>query len=258
MAYKFVDQRRFRELASLGDAAGAAVERLGSVARAADDDSRVVTFVFSDGTVDRMGDVIDPYGWDTSAFKKNPICLWAHDATSPPIGKVQRTYVSADRFMGDIEFASAETFPFADQIYRLVVDGFVKAVSVGFTPIEWDWADSKERPTGIDFKRQELLEISVVPIPANANALIEARAKSWRRGSAVLAERASPAPSVFSYAGTLQDRKNQLHHDHPGLAPSAQIECQIRAMTHIGPPDTPSGRREWIDTLRRLHRRALR
>jgi HK97 family phage prohead protease len=175
---QYVDQRQFRELAGRGDTAGAAVAHLGSVARAANNGSRVITFCFSDGSVDRMGDIIDPYGWDTSAFKKNPICLWAHDATSLPIGRVRRTYVSADRFMGDIEFASAETYPFADQIYRLVVDGFVKAVSVGFIPIEWDWADTKDRPTGIDFKRQELLEISVVPVPANANALVEARARA--------------------------------------------------------------------------------
>jgi hypothetical protein len=34
---------------------------------------------------------------------------------------------------------------------------------------------------GIDFKRQELLEFSVVPVPANANALIEARSYRGQR-----------------------------------------------------------------------------
>jgi hypothetical protein len=61
-----------------------------------------------------------------------------------------------------------------------VVDGFIKAGSVGFLPVEWRFADSKDRPFGMDFLKQQLLEFSIVPAPANANALIEAR--SWRGG----------------------------------------------------------------------------
>ena len=53
----------------------------------------------------------------------------------------------------------------------------MKAVSVGFNPLEWNFVQSKERPFGIDFIKQELLEISPCPVPCNANALIEARAK---------------------------------------------------------------------------------
>jgi HK97 family phage prohead protease len=220
---QYVDARRFRELVRDGDAAGVAVERLGSVARAANNGSRVITFCFSDGSTDRMNDRIDPYGWDTSAFQKNPVCLWAHDATAPPIGRVRRTYISGDRFMGDIEFASAETYPFADQIYRLVVDGFVKAVSVGFLPIEWQWADDdKSRPGGINFERQELLEISVCPIPANANALVQAAVKSLARRHSAPTIR-PPALSTLSYAGTLQQRQALLHFEHPKIERDAAI-----------------------------------
>jgi hypothetical protein len=38
---------------------------------------------------------------------------------------------------------------------------------------------------GIDFKRQELLEFSIVPVPANANALIEARAYGGSRDPSI-------------------------------------------------------------------------
>jgi HK97 family phage prohead protease len=198
---KFVDQRTFHKLASAGDTSGAAVEHLGSVTRATDNGSRVVTFCFSDGSVDRVGDRIDPHGWDLTSFRSNPVCLWAHDSSSPPIGRVRRTYVANSRLMGEIQFASAETYPFADQIYRLVVDGFVNAVSVGFLPLDWKWADDDDRH-GINFERQELLEISVVPVPANAHALIEA--KSWRRGAA------TPALSTLSFAGTARQRRFDL------------------------------------------------
>jgi hypothetical protein len=79
--------------------------------------------------------------------------------------------------MGDIEFAPLETYAFADTIFQLTRNGFINAVSVGFNPLEWTFVNDKDRPYGIDFKRQELVEISICPVPCNANALIEARAK---------------------------------------------------------------------------------
>jgi HK97 family phage prohead protease len=256
---EFLSQRQFHEIAGRGTAAGAAVERLGRVVRAPDDGSRVVSFCFSDGSVDRMGDVINPQGWDTAAFKRNPVCLWAHDATAPPIGKVRRTYVSGDRFVGDIEFAAPETYEFADTIYRLVQEKFINAVSVGFMPIEWSWSEDKSRPGGIDFERCELLEISVVPIPANANALIEARAtKSWGRSYARTAARSAPVPTPLSYAGTAAMRQAAFSHDHPDSSETARTEAQIRTITRIGPSNTAAGRRQWIEALWRLHKRVSR
>ena len=151
---------------------------LSGVPKAYDDGSRRVRFVFSDGSVDRMGDTIDPSGWDTGPFLKNPVALWAHDSSQPPIGRASNVFVEDGALAGDIEFAPPETYAFAETIYRLVVGKFINAVSVGFLPIEYDWAEDEEnRPWGLDFKLQELLEISVVPVPANANALATARSK---------------------------------------------------------------------------------
>lgn len=144
---------------------------------AVDDGARKIRWCFSDGTVDRMGDTIDPNGWDLVSFMRNPVALWAHDSSQPPIGRASNVTVDGGKLMGDIEFAPAQTYAFADTIYRLARDGYISAVSVGFKPIEFKWANEDEREWGIDFQRQELLEISVVPVPANANALIDARAK---------------------------------------------------------------------------------
>jgi len=205
---KFLSREEFHALARHNAAAGAALERLGSVSRATDDGSRVITFCFSDGSVDRVGDTIDPYGWELSAFKANPVCLWAHDSSSPPIGRVIRTYISADRLMGQVQFASADVYPFADQVYKLVKNGFINSVSVGFTPIEWEWADNRQG--GIDFTRQELLEISVVPVPANSHALVESAVKSLAQRGAALAEHSTLTLSTHSFAGTARDRRWQL------------------------------------------------
>jgi len=174
-----LDQDAFRTAARAGQAAGAGVTRsCGKVVGAVDGKPRVCRFVFSDGSVDRMGDRIDPAGWETQEFEKNPVALWAHDSNQPPIGRVIAVWSDGTRLLGDIEFIPAETYDFADLIYRLVVGKWLNAVSVGFLPIDYKFADDDEgRPWGIDFQRQSLLEISVCPVPANANALIEARAK---------------------------------------------------------------------------------
>jgi HK97 family phage prohead protease len=146
--------------------------------KAMDAGTRTIRFCFSDGSVDRMGDTIDPNGWRINDFMANPVALWAHDSSAPPIGRASNVLVEDDRLMGDITFADLETYAFADTIYRLLLGKFVNAVSVGFLPVEYKWADDEDgRPWGIDFKVQDLLEISVCPVPANPNALNEARSK---------------------------------------------------------------------------------
>ena len=143
---------------------------------------RTLRFCFSDGSVDRAGDQIEVDGWDLDSFEKNPVALWAHDSSSPPIGRAAEVGVVGKRLMGDIEFAKVEDYPFADTIYRLCKGKFINAVSVGFLPIDWQWSTDKERPFGIDFQKQELLEITVCPVPCNANALAEARSKGIDTG----------------------------------------------------------------------------
>ena len=142
-----------------------------------EDTDRTLRFCFSDASVDRMGDTISVDGWDLTDFNRNPVALWAHDSYMPPVGTASRVGPEGQRLMGDITFADAETYSFADTIYRLLKGKFLRAVSVGFMPIEYSYVESSDRPWGIDFKKQTLLEISVCPIPANPNALGEARAK---------------------------------------------------------------------------------
>lgn len=175
-AIGYVDIAAFRRAAREKNRLRAALYR-GSVAepRALDDQPRTVRFCFSDGSVDRMGDTIDPAGWLTHSYMKNPVALWAHDSSAPPIGRSSNLMVEDLRLMGDITFAEPEVYPFAETIYRLVMGKFLNAVSVGFLPLEYDWSEDDDREWGLDFTQQELLEVSVCPVPANGNALAEAR-----------------------------------------------------------------------------------
>lgn len=137
--------------------------------------------------------------WQLDNFKRNATILWAHAYSQPPVGRATRVWVENRKLMVGVRFADAETYQFADTIFRLYLGGYLRAVSVGFLPHEWEKAQDQEtRPYGLDFTRVELLEVSCVPVPANASALVAASAagintaplKSWARG--ILADGSSP------------------------------------------------------------------
>lgn len=210
---KFLSQREFHDAAGRGRAKGGAlVCPSATVLRTADDGSRIVPWVLSNQDVDRMGDTINPNGWDLTAFRANPVVLFAHDSNAPPIGRMRNVRSDGMRLIGDVEFAGPEVYDFADSIFRLVRGGFLKAGSVGFLPTKWQWSDDKDRPGGIDFIEQELLEFSIVPCPALPSALIDdqgrsidtARASDWMNRRSVGGARflsAAAAAELRSHGG---------------------------------------------------------
>ena len=188
---KFVDQAAFRDLARRGVPAGIGVRTDAFVLKTPSGNSRIVPWVLSDGSVDRGGDTVNPNGWDTKAFARNNVVLWSHDSSQPPIGCATNVHSDGTRLLADIEFAAPEVSSFAETIFQLVKGGFVKAGSVGFIPIDYDFSTDPKRPMGIDFKKQELLEFSICSVPANANAL--ARAKSFNAAPASRPKHHHPA-----------------------------------------------------------------
>lgn len=174
MPQKLFSTDAFRAAVKLGERPDGTVFRF-STAEPETVATRTKRFVFSDGSVDHSDDVINPKGWNLAVFNKNPVALFSHMSWDPPIGRASGVGVVGDKLVGDIEFATAETYDFADTIYRLVDGGFLKAVSVGFKPDDWSFSSDKDRPYGIDFNKQTLLEISICPVPCNPNALSEAR-----------------------------------------------------------------------------------
>ena len=135
-----------------------------------------VSFIASTATADRYGDTIDQAGWMTDAYEKNPVLLWAHSYSTPPVGKVGALDKSGDLKATACEFTPAEMHPFGAQVGAMVKAGFLNTVSVGFLPLEWEERyDEGGRFLGYHFKRMELLEISVVPVPANPQALLEGK-----------------------------------------------------------------------------------
>jgi HK97 family phage prohead protease len=130
----------------------------------------VATFIASDSSQDRMGDVIDQSGWQLSAFRRNGVILFAHDSGSLPVGKATSIGVVNDKLMVTVRFAATGM---GRAVAGMVSDGFLKAVSVGFAPVSFKFSGDPARKGGIDFAQAELLEISIVPVPANPNALLQ-------------------------------------------------------------------------------------
>ena len=139
-------------------------------------------YVLSDETPDRMGDVIMADGWDLTDFRKNPVALFGHQSSLPPIGKWKNLRIVDKQLRGYLELADAGTSPRIDEIRKLVDADILRAVSVGFRPKE-----SRPRPEsdyGVFFTKSELMETSLVSVPANPNAL--AIAKSLNISSATI------------------------------------------------------------------------
>ncbi len=129
-------------------------------------------FCISCEAEDRDGDILVAKGCDSRHFMKNPVILWAHDYSGLPIGRAKSLSATMDnRLLADIEYAPT---PFAEQVRTLVKAGFLKATSVGFNPLEAEDRMTSKGDVGRRYTRWELLEVSIVPVPSNPSALVEA------------------------------------------------------------------------------------
>jgi HK97 family phage prohead protease/HK97 family phage major capsid protein len=129
-------------------------------------------FVLSDETPDRMDDVIMSDGWNLENFKKNPIALFGHRSDFP-IGKWRNLRVEDKQLKGYLQLAPKGTSPRIDEIRTLVEADILRSVSVGFIPLEDQ--PRKESKWGSIFTKCELIETSLVSVPANPNALAVAK-----------------------------------------------------------------------------------
>jgi len=145
-------------------------------------EARALRFTISTAAVDREQDRIALAGWDLKNFRRNPVVLWGHDASRLPIGRAFDVEIVDGALKASVEFIPSDTpegGQFAESVYRLARGGFIAATSVGFRPLAWEYTTDKSRGAddwfpGIDFEEQELVELSVVTVPANPEALIEA------------------------------------------------------------------------------------
>lgn len=142
-------------------------EQFGFLDITKDKDGSLVA-IASTNSVDRHGEIVDNNGWDLKAYKKNPLILWAHDHNEPAIGMSAKTWVDGDGKKAKLMIKPVlhDVTDKARAVKQLVEMGVIKSLSVGFRPLE--------SADGVTYDKNELLEVSVVNVPANADAMMMA------------------------------------------------------------------------------------
>jgi HK97 family phage prohead protease len=134
-----------------------------------DEDKRSVTFVISTNDEDRYGEIVDQKSWDFKSYKQNPLLLWGHDPEQPEnvLGTASNLKVAQDGSQTTAELTfDSDINPKAGLVFEQIKRGTLRTVSVGF--MNHSFEVENDVPV---LKDNELLEISVVPIPANPGAI---------------------------------------------------------------------------------------
>ncbi len=133
---------------------------------AAAGDRNLPAMVISTINPDRVGDRVIPEGLDASAFLKNPALMFGHAYHDLPVGTVTSIAVEPGKHIR-ASWRWLENDAFADRVKNAWDQGVLRAASIGFRPLR-----TKPNSTGgADVLAWELLELSLVAIPANAECV---------------------------------------------------------------------------------------
>lgn len=130
-------------------------------------DDWIIEGYASTDAVDSYNEVVDPQAFAPyiDRFKEFPVVLLNHEWSSTPVGKVVDAEIRQRGLF--VKVLVSKTAP---DVWTLIQEGILKAFSIGFRGIRIEMT-SDDRP---DIWREiELVEISIVNVPANREALFE-------------------------------------------------------------------------------------
>jgi HK97 family phage prohead protease len=159
--------------------------------------ARTVHAVFSTDAIDGHGERVHQ-SFRLERFNANPVVLWAHNRTTGnglPVGKAHNVAVRGGKLEGSVTFAE---HAFAEEVWGLYRDGFLKAFSIGFRPGKV----TEEKVGGNDvfvLRDNELFEISAVPIPSNEQALVKMKSMDLGHICPIWRKEAPPAPAKVGH-----------------------------------------------------------
>lgn len=178
--------RQFKGMLKSGSPPGSVILRKPSIAVVEAMENRQVRFTISTGAIDREKDTVSVAGWDIEAYVRNPVVLWGHKAGELPIGRCIDIGNDGTALRALVDFVPAdmpEVGERAEAVLRMCRTGFLSATSVGFRPLEYKIAEDRDDGESwwppVDFLRHELLEFSVVSVPANPEALIDENERTF-------------------------------------------------------------------------------
>jgi len=134
-------------------------------------DERAIIHYISTNDLDRTKDIMNPAGMDATDFLKARTVFFNHNYNQP-IAKNTELIVEPNGVKAKTVFSETK---FADDVYKWHTEGIVNTWSIGFT------ADPKDITIDPDkgvwtYNKWNLLEYSSAPLPANPNALDQAKA----------------------------------------------------------------------------------
>ena len=137
-----------------------------------DQSQMIVRAVISTAVPDRAGDVMLPAGLrNPEEYLRNPVVLWAHQRSMPPIGTCERLTIEPDRIVAETKFSASSAF--AQDVFKLYAEGVLRGWSIGFVPARAHPIQAtRDKPAGgMCYSLWDLLEYSAVPVPENPQAL---------------------------------------------------------------------------------------
>ena len=143
---------------------------------AVDEQNKTAKFVMSRQTRDRHDEIIMQDSWILEHFKKAPRFFFQHKSEEMPLGSwtdvglVDDPEVEdAKKLVGTAEFAT-EIYDKADLAFKMVKEGHLNSVSVGFIPHNVEYNEDEEV---FELRDAELYEGSLVGVPSNRDTLLD-------------------------------------------------------------------------------------
>ncbi len=142
----------------------------------------VTKVIASTNEIARDGWVVEPSGLKTGNFLRSAAILFNHNYEQPVATPISAQLIGGGSALAvEIEWPPEGVSDRADEVRGLVKAGVIRAVSIGFLPIETEPLDPKEPWGGQRVLSADLLELSFVGVPADTGAVVTQRS----RGSAV-------------------------------------------------------------------------
>lgn len=136
--------------------------------KAIDDEAREFVGLASTPATDRMDDIVEPSG---AEYRLPLALLWQHDRMLP-VGTILTAKATKEgiEVRGSIPRIDSPAGLAArlEEAWQSLKHKLVRGLSIGFRPLEYSFMDNG----GIHFTKWEWLELSLVTIPANAEATI--------------------------------------------------------------------------------------
>lgn len=178
--------------------------------------ARSFDFVASTEGENSYGFKIAAGAWDLTRYLANPVVLLDHEhELESVVGYASDVRVEDGKLLARVTFVSADANPRAEMARKLIMEGALRAMSVGFYPSEVTLVADAPVVT-----KAELRELSIVPVPSDPDALCESARLALVQLAAV-------------GSATLKPEKRMDFSKILGLADGAPAEAQATEIVRL-------------------------